>query len=167
VPGLCGPEDYTVSTKPSTAGAPLTITNWVCPGTGTSATPVSAPGYLYITDANNAWTPAYRATLTCGAGDAGLIALDGGGTLTDGGGSGFDGATDATVDSTAGDTGIVMGTCSHDVCTTGGALNTSCSACTNTVCSNPTNIYCCDAINGMWGPSCVLAATMAGCASCP
>jgi hypothetical protein len=170
VPGLCGPEDYTISAAPSgstaSSPAPLTITNWVCPGTGTSATPVSAPGYLYITDANNAWTPAYKATLTCGAGDAGLIALDGG---LDGGGNGGDGATtDATFDgSSDGDTGITMGMCTHDVCTTGTALNTSCSSCTDQVCSLPANIYCCDAVNGIWGPSCVLAATSLGCASCP
>jgi len=167
VPKLCGPEDYTISTMPAGASAtnpePLNITDWVCPGTGTSSSAVSAPGYLYLTDANNSWTPAFRTTVTCGAGDA-SVTMDAGkkGDAT------LDAPMSTLGDSgSSGDAGYVMGTCSHDLCTTGGALNVSCNACTKKICSESSNTYCCDATNGMWGPSCISAAEAAGCLTCP
>ncbi|MBW2458905.1 MAG: hypothetical protein JRI68_30680, partial [Deltaproteobacteria bacterium] len=45
------------------------------------------------------------------------------------------------------------GTCDHDVCTIGGALNGTCSPCAQTVCN--ADAFCCDAQNGSWDQLCV------------
>ncbi len=45
------------------------------------------------------------------------------------------------------------GTCDHDVCTTGTALNNNCSPCADTVCT--ADAFCCDAQNGSWDQLCV------------
>ncbi|RLB58377.1 MAG: hypothetical protein DRI90_16820 [Deltaproteobacteria bacterium] len=45
------------------------------------------------------------------------------------------------------------GTCDHDVCTIGTALNGTCGPCASTVCT--ADAFCCDAQNGSWDQLCI------------
>ncbi len=49
--------------------------------------------------------------------------------------------------------------CSHDICSTGAALDATCSACVTTVCSNASYASCCDSsVSNAWNQTCVDAA---------
>ncbi len=172
-PHVCDPRDITVATAPMgttpTSPMPLSI-QWACPGAASTAAPFAALGTLYLTDSNNAWTPGVQAFVNCGGADASLpesgppdtgsgmapdvttMGVDG--TIPDILDASFEGSFDASNDSgdapyLVSDAGLIIGSCTHDVCTAGDRLGQQCDQCTNLICAK--DPYCCDTF---WGVSC-------------
>ena len=100
-------------------------------------------------------------------GDSGIDA-----TLADGGGPDSalaDGNVEAGGGSDAGfsdgsipESGLIQGTCTHDVCTAGTALGQACDSCTDMICA--VDPYCCTTY---WGPSCFTDVMMYCGMTCP
>ncbi len=93
IPTLCQPQDYPIVATSGMsvdggAAQQITIPTWACLGATTGSPTGTGPGYVYLTDANGAWTNGFQASFVCGTAEAGACTTvaptpppDAGGTI--------------------------------------------------------------------------------------